>query len=156
MSERTVRHDTFTIERTYAAPSARVFAAWADPAAKRVWFAEGDGWDLFGYEQDFRIGGKETSSFRFKGGDVISNDTTYLDIVPEKRIVFAYTMAIAGKPMSASLGTAEFVPEGAGTKLILTEHDAFFDGIDKSGSRKNGCAGLLVRLDQYLKKTAAA
>jgi uncharacterized protein YndB with AHSA1/START domain len=33
-----VEHATFVIERRYDASPARVFAAWADPAAKRRWF----------------------------------------------------------------------------------------------------------------------
>ena len=39
-------HASFTIERSYAASPARVFAAFADPAQKRRWFAEGEGWEL--------------------------------------------------------------------------------------------------------------
>lgn len=155
-SERTIRHDTFTIERTYAASSARVFGAWADPVAKRTWFVEGEGWDVERYEQDFRIGGRERSAFRFRGGVLITNDTTYLDILPDRRIVAAYTMTMDGKIMSASLATTEFEKAGAGTRLILTEHDAFLDGIDKSGTRKDGCAGLLLALEKYLAASKAA
>jgi uncharacterized protein YndB with AHSA1/START domain len=117
---------------------------------------EGEGWDVESYEQDFRIGGRERSAFRFKGGPLVSNDTTYLDIVPERRIIVSYTMAIDGRIMSASLATAEFEPAGTGTRLILTEHDAHLDGIDKSGSRKDGCAGLLVQLGKYLEASKAA
>lgn len=156
MTERTVRHDTFTIERTYPATPARVFAAWADPVAKRTWFVEGEGWEVERYEQDFRIGGREQSAFRFKGGPLIGNDTTYLDIVPDRRIVAAYTMTIEGKIMSASLATTEFERAGGGTRLILTEHDAFLDGIDTSGTRKQGSAGLLVQLGKFLEASAAA
>lgn len=156
MTERTVRHDTFTIERTYPVSPAKVFAAWADPVAKRTWFVEGEGWDVERYEQDFRIGGSEKSAFRFKGGPLISNHTTYLDIVPDRRIIVSYTMAIEGRIMSASLATAEFEPADTGTRLILTEHGAHLDGIDKSGSRKNGCAGLLVQLGRYLETAKAA
>ena len=43
-----VTHATFTLERSYPVPPARVFAAWADPAAKASWFTPGPG---FGHEQ---------------------------------------------------------------------------------------------------------
>jgi uncharacterized protein YndB with AHSA1/START domain len=46
--------------------NARVFKAFADPAAKRRWFIEGEGSDIESYESDFRVGGLETSRFRFK------------------------------------------------------------------------------------------
>ena len=35
--DRNVAHATFTLERSYPVPPARVFAAWADPAAKVSW-----------------------------------------------------------------------------------------------------------------------
>ena len=37
MTERSVTHATFTVERTYDASPARVFNAFADPAIKRRW-----------------------------------------------------------------------------------------------------------------------
>ena len=40
MSERSTEHATFVIERTYAASLARVFHAWAAPAAKARWFGD--------------------------------------------------------------------------------------------------------------------
>jgi len=39
MTDRSVVHATFTLEHAYAASIARVFRAWADPAAKVRWFA---------------------------------------------------------------------------------------------------------------------
>ena len=50
--------------------------------------------------------------------------------MPDHRIVFAYTMTIGNKRISASLGTVELVPEGRGTRLTYTEQAAFFDGAD--------------------------
>jgi uncharacterized protein YndB with AHSA1/START domain len=59
---------------------------------------------------DFRVGGHEFSRFRFGGGDEITNDTIYQDIVPNHRIVIAYTMTVGGKRISSSLATMEFKP----------------------------------------------
>ena len=42
MTERSVTHATFVIERTYHASPARVFNAFADQAAKARWFAGPD------------------------------------------------------------------------------------------------------------------
>jgi len=42
MEERSVIHNTFVIERSYPATPERVFTAFADPAKKRRWFAEGE------------------------------------------------------------------------------------------------------------------
>jgi uncharacterized protein YndB with AHSA1/START domain len=51
-----VEHGTFTLERVYPAPPARVFAAWADPGAKAQWFGGQD------FSLDFRVGGTETNA----------------------------------------------------------------------------------------------
>ena len=75
--------DTFDIVRTYKAAPERVLADWADPAQKRRWFVEGENWTIESYEVDFREGGYERSSFRFNDGPVITNDTTFHDIMPE-------------------------------------------------------------------------
>jgi uncharacterized protein YndB with AHSA1/START domain len=44
VTDRSVAHATFTVERTYDASPARVFAAWADPTAKARWFASPEEW----------------------------------------------------------------------------------------------------------------
>ena len=105
MTERSVTHATFTVERTYDASPARVFNAFADPAIKRRWFAEGEGWQVEEFKVDFRVGGSERSRFRLRGGDLIRNDTVYQDIVPDQRIIIAYAMTIGENRISASLAT---------------------------------------------------
>ena len=150
MADRTVVHDTLVTERIYDAAPERVFAAWRDPAVKRRWFAEGEGWRVEEYGLDFRVGGREVGRFRFADGPETRNDTVYLDIVADRRIVMAYTMAIAGTIISASLGTVEFEASGSGTRLIYTEQGAFFDGIDGPASRSQGWRGLLESLAAML------
>jgi len=154
MTGRSVTHATFAIERSYPATPQRVFAALSDPVKKRRWFREEDGSETFEFEMDFRVGGHERSSFRIKGGPVdgmlCTNDTTYQDIVPDSRIVLAYTMALGERRFSASLATFELLPEQAGTKLIFTEHGAFFEGSDSPEMRKDGWQGLLDRLANEL------
>ena len=43
-TRRSVTHTTFVIDRTYAVPPARVFAAFADPELKERWFAMPPDW----------------------------------------------------------------------------------------------------------------
>ena len=43
-TEEPVTHSTFSIERTFPVPPARVFFAFENAATKRRWFAEGEGW----------------------------------------------------------------------------------------------------------------
>ena len=103
----TIHHGTFTIERIYKAPQALVFRAFEDTDAKRRWFAQGDdeNWQVESFETDFQVGGMERSRFRYAGGPLISNDTVYLDIARNERIIIAYTMADEGNIFSSSMST---------------------------------------------------
>jgi uncharacterized protein YndB with AHSA1/START domain len=154
MAERSVVHDTLVTERSYDSPPNRVFNAWRDPDIKRRWFAEGEGWRIEEYGLDFRVGGREHGRFRFGNGPETRNETVYLDIVPDRRIVMAYTMAVDDAIISASLGTVEFEATGGGTRLIYTEQGAFFDGAEGASSREQGWRGLLDSLAATLGRKA--
>jgi len=55
MTERSVRHAKFTIERIYPAARERVFKAFADPRSKAKWFVGPDNWDKSNHQLDFRV-----------------------------------------------------------------------------------------------------
>lgn len=153
MTERSVTHSTFVVERTYDATPARVFAAWADPAAKRRWFAEGEGWEVETFDVDFRGCGHERSRFRYKGGPVICNDTDYQDIVPDRRIVIAYTLMVGERRVSTSQATVEFIPAGrASTRLSYPEQGAVLDEHDHGAIREQGVGTLLSALGMELRR----
>jgi uncharacterized protein YndB with AHSA1/START domain len=145
-----VIHSTFTIERVYPVPVARVYAAFENPATKRRWFAEGEGWHVDEFTLDFRVGGKEISRFRYKDGPPMRNDTIFLDVVPNQRIVLAYSLTLAEQPLSVSLVTVEFANVPEGTRLRFTEQGAFFDNETAVVRREQGSRGLLERLGQEL------
>lgn len=144
-------HATFVIERTYAAPRERVFAAWSEAKSKRAWFAEGEGWQVKSYELDFRERGGERASFYSDTmKSIFSNETTFDDIVENERIVFTYAMSRDGARFSISLTTVEFKDAGAGTRLLFTEHATFFEGADGVQMREQGWTQLLGRLAAHL------
>ena len=64
MSDQTVVHNTFVIERKYPHPAEKVFAAFADASKKRQWFAEGHNHNVEEFTMDFRVGGNERSAYR--------------------------------------------------------------------------------------------
>jgi uncharacterized protein YndB with AHSA1/START domain len=151
MTERSVTHATFVVERVYPAKPARVFAAWAEPKVKSRWFGPPDeGVDE--YSLDFRIGGREWSSGRAPNGMHYTYDAHYYDIVPDQRIVTAYEMHIDGTRISVSLGSVEIKPEGSGTRLTYTEQGAFLDGFDKPEMREKGTVDLLDALGRDIER----
>ena len=145
-------HGTFTIEREYPFPIARVFAAWADPQAKAKWFAGPKDWKQKHRDQEFRVGGAEHLSGVWPNGKTTHFDGRYYDIVPNERIIFAYSLTAGEVRTSAALTTVELAADGGGTRLLLTEQVAFLDGVDGTASRRSGWGGLLDRLGDAIRK----
>lgn len=150
MTDHAVEHAQFIIERTFDAPPDAVFAAWADPAVKRRWFVESEGFSTDLYELDFREGGDEMWVGAAPGATKVSNETRYFDIVEPARIVFAYAMIVNGRRISASLATVALAPQGAGTLMIFTEQAAFFEGADGPEIRKGGWGAIFDALEREL------
>jgi uncharacterized protein YndB with AHSA1/START domain len=155
MSEPSVVHNTFVLERSYPKPPERVFAAFADPSQKRRWYADSRGHEVVAFDQDFRVGGVERLEYRFNEGTsfpgaALTNEGRYQDIVPNRRIVTASTMDLSDRRISASLVTLEFVATDKGTDLICTHQGTFFEGSDGPEMRQQGWQTLLDRLEKEL------
>jgi uncharacterized protein YndB with AHSA1/START domain len=151
LPERSVTHATIVVERTYDASPERVFAAWADPAVKVLWFAGPDDWESGDFELDFRVGGRERNSGGPPGGPVHLYDAIYQDIVPDQRIILTYDLYRDETRISVSLATVELKPAAAGTRLIYTEQGAYLDGHDVPDQRERGMGSLLDALGAALR-----
>jgi uncharacterized protein YndB with AHSA1/START domain len=149
MTSHSVIHSTFSIERRYEAPPARVFAAWADPAAKARWFSGPAGQ----HELDFRIGGLEVNRASHDG-KTLKFESRYTDIADGERIVYTSGLYADDTLATVSLTTVEFGAAGAGTLLLLTEQGAFLDGHEQPEWREQGTRDWLGKLDAELGRTA--
>jgi uncharacterized protein YndB with AHSA1/START domain len=150
-----VRHATFTIEKTYDAPPSTVWRAWSDRDEKAAWFSGPEEWGPDEFELDFRVGGREISRGGPPGGPVFTYDATYRDIVPGERFVYAYDMLRGDQRISVSLGTVELTPDGHGTTLTYTDHGAYLDGLDTPEERAHGTNELLDALGRVLAEERA-
>jgi uncharacterized protein YndB with AHSA1/START domain len=137
-----IKHATFTLERTYPATPARVFAAWSDQSAKARWLA-GPGSEL---ELDFRVGGKEIIRGRHGDGPQLTFETHYDDIVPDQRIVFTSTMTADKTLTTVSITTVEFVADGDATRLVLAQQGTYLDGHEEPSWREQGTSSQLDAL----------
>ncbi|MGA3031919.1 MAG: SRPBCC domain-containing protein [Terracidiphilus sp.] len=149
-------HNTFVIERAFPQRPARVFSAFAQPALKRRWYAEGDH-ELQEFHMDFRVGGIEQFRYRFKeghpiAGSTIANESTYQDIDNEKRIVMTSRMSLNGKPIAVMISTFEFVAAERGTDVILTHQGTYIDWPDGAKMIEIGWSGLIERLQKELEQ----
>jgi uncharacterized protein YndB with AHSA1/START domain len=128
----------------------RVFAAWADPAAKRRWFAGPDA----GYSLDFRVGGLEIVCSHDADGARLTFESRYQDILDGERIAYTSTLSVGDALATASITTVELRATATGTALLLTESAAFFDGREQPHWREHGTAAWLDALTIKLSRKA--
>jgi uncharacterized protein YndB with AHSA1/START domain len=155
MSKSTTLHDTFLIERRYPKTLKTVFAALAEPAKKRRWYAEGGSSTVERFDMDFRVGGAELVIYRMGDatpfpGTLLTADGRIEDLVTDRRIVLSSTMALGERRISSALITFELEAAGEGTLLRFTHQAAFYDGADGPEMRKGGWEKLLDQLGTEL------
>jgi uncharacterized protein YndB with AHSA1/START domain len=155
MTQSSVAHETFVIERIYDVSVAQAFRAWADPTLKARWFAGSAGALGAGYELDFRVGGREVNHGGPPGGPVYTFESEFRDIVPDQRIVYTNEMYADETRISVSLATVQFRDRGATTQLVLTEQGVFLDGHDTVAQREEGTRSLLDSLAVILSDGAS-
>lgn len=143
-------HADFTLERSYPASPARVCDALTDNDARYRWFFSASGFTILAIDPPAAVVNGATEHSRFSRPDTgveLTNDTTWLDVAPE-RLIFAYAMTLAGAPLSSSLVTITLHPEGNGTRMRFTEQGAYLLGSERG--RAEGTGGMLDRLGQEL------
>lgn len=152
MTDRSIAHGSFTVERTYKHSPSKVFSAWSNPEFKRQWFGSPSP-DKPKDEFDFRVGGREYNESDMEG-KFYTFDVLYRDIVPDNRIIYTYEMTMDGKRISVSLATIELFPEGGGTRMVIKEDGAFLDGLDDYKLREAGTNYLVDLMGKWLDENA--
>ena len=146
MTEPSLIHHTFAIERRYSAPIDEVFAAWSDPKTKRRWFTGDKG----KHTLDFRVGGLEVLRVLGANGKTVAVESRYVDIVDGRRIVYVSTLSADDELATTSITTVELQADDGGTVLLLTESDVFLDGQEQPEWREHGTGDWLTRLGDEL------
>jgi uncharacterized protein YndB with AHSA1/START domain len=150
MTERSVQHAQFVIERDFDAAPAKLFAAFADPGAKRAWFVGPGNWDTIPHKLDFRVGGSESVGGGPAGGPFHTYDARIQEIVANERIVSTYTMHMDATLISVSLVSIEIKKRGKGARLVYSEQIALLDGHDTLAAREEGTRELFGNLADWL------
>ncbi len=136
----------FSLERTFKATPAQVFKAFTDESAKSRWFSGGDDYTMVERRMDVRPGGRELAIGRWKSGVTTRFDAFYFDVVPDRRLVYAYEMHLDARKISVSLACVEIEPHLVGVRLKVAEQAVFLDGYEDGGAREHGTSALMDRL----------
>lgn len=109
------------LSRTLAAPPAKVFRAWTDPAWLLRWWGP-EGLNPHDPQVDLRPGGRFRLPMLAPDGTDHVAIGVYEEVVPGERLVFSWGWERDGAPSTRV--TLLFLPVGGGTRLMLT-HERF-------------------------------
>lgn len=106
-----------SISRLIPAPRAIVWRCWTEPELIKQWFTPRP-WTTPVVETDLRPGGASRMIFRGPEGQEFPNRGVYLEVVPERRLVFTDAYVAAWVPSAEPFMTAivELADEAGGTR----------------------------------------
>jgi len=141
------------VTHTFDAPARLVFEAWTKPELfKQWWVPRSMGMTLRSCELDVRTGGK----YRLVFGDDPANPMaffgTYLDVVPNQRIVWTNEESGA----DGSVTTATFEENNGKTTLVMSELYPTKEALDAAGTgAQEAMNETFGQLDELLASVAA-
>ena len=150
MNHESMAHGALTMSKSFAASPRQVFAAWSDPELRRQWGTPSEDVELQILEADFSVGGRDLSHCVYAGEVVAVVSGRYHDIVPERRIVYTETIATLSSVEGVCLVSAELLPRGSGTELVLTLQTVALDGADVLAGVQQGWSAALSALERLL------
>ena len=105
------------ITRLINAPASKLYRAWTEPELMKEWFCPRP-WTTPAIENDVRTGGSSYVLMQGPNGERHENRGIYLEIIPNKKLVFtdAYTKAWEPSNKSFMTGIITFEEEGGKTR----------------------------------------
>lgn len=105
------------LERVVDVPPEMVWDAWTDPEQLKQWFTPVP-WKTVECEIDLRAGGRFYTVMESPEGERFPGDGCYLEVVPNRRLVFTDALLPGYRPAENPFMTAivEITPEGSGTR----------------------------------------
>jgi uncharacterized protein YndB with AHSA1/START domain len=123
VAEKSAGVHELTIERRFAAPPQKVFAAWTDPALLAGWFGPGE-MTCPEVELDVREGGRWRTVMLETGGTRHIVAGTYVEIDPPRRLVMTWAWEQGGAFGNETLVEIDLEADGDGT-LMHFRHSGF-------------------------------
>lgn len=102
------------LERDIDVPVELIWEAWTTPEHLKNWFVPRP-WTIASCEIDLRVGGAFRSVMRSPEGQEFTNLGTYLEIVPNERLIWTDTLLPGFRPSPKPFFTAALLLERKGT-----------------------------------------
>lgn len=109
------------LERVIDVPPALVWLAWTKPEHVKKWLTPAP-WTTIDCEMDLRPGGMFRFVMRSPEGEDFPNIGCFLEVVPDKRLVWTDALLPGYRPSEKPFMTAvvDIAPEGKGTRYTAT------------------------------------
>lgn len=115
----TAENYDLVLERIIDAPAAKIFRAWTEPALLKQWFAPRPFTTPI-VETDVRPGGKNYFVMQDEAGTQYPNHGVYLEVVPDRKLVFTDAFTSAWKPSAKPFFVGEILLEEVDGKTKYT------------------------------------
>ncbi len=138
-----------------ASPEA-LYRCWTDPELMKKWFAPLP-WTISRVENDLRAGGSSLVVMKSPEGEEYPNPGIYIEVVPNRILVFTDAYTEAWKPSGKPFMTAIITFEKEGSKTRYTARALHWTTEDREAHEKMGfhegwgqCADQLAKLASTL------
>ncbi len=125
------------LTRLIDAPPEKVFQAWTTPALMLKWFTPKP-FETVRVETDVRVGGSSLIVMRGPDGSEFPNRGVYLEVVPNKRLVFTDAFTEAWKPSDKPFMTGVLTFDDEGGKTRYTARVLHWTVADREAHEKMG------------------
>lgn len=125
------------ITRLIDAPPRDVYRCWTEPELMKQWFTPRP-WTTPHIETDVRPGGSSLVVMRSPEGEEIPNRGVYLEVVPDRRLVFTDAYVSAWEPAPKPFMTVVLTFEDEGGKTRYTARARHWSAEDREVHEKMG------------------
>ncbi len=109
---------SLTLTRVFPVAPEKVWRAWVEPDALRIWLGEADS-PAWAAEMDVRVGGRYRFALRHADGRGYEARGVYREVRPPHRLAFTWTWR-QGAESDEALITVQLTPVAEGTEQVFT------------------------------------
>jgi uncharacterized protein YndB with AHSA1/START domain len=129
----------------YVEPPSKLWQAWTDPSAVKLWFGSDPNGKVLDAELDVRVDGPFRVTFANSDGTKFTAKGKYTEVEIHKSLVF--TWGWEEQPNIAELVSVHFDAEKDGTRMLFEHHN-----IDKNSAHnyEEGWRSTFIKLEKAL------